>query len=105
MYDVSLLAQSVEPTARLFRLNVILVATIILVIVFLLGAVLIRSGRLLIRRGPPQRASPPFEDVWSQYRITDEQIRAATEENPPDESAPSSAEGDEPPEPGPRDSV
>lgn len=47
---------------------------------FLLGSyAMVKIGRLFVDRTPPEERTE-YADAWSQYRLTDEQIKAAEEQ-------------------------
>jgi hypothetical protein len=63
----------------------LLLATVLVILAFVIGSYLvIRIGRVVTQRpvgGHPTR----YVDAWSGYRLTDEEIAAATEEEPADQ--------------------
>lgn len=82
---------------RLTVLLTMLLLAALLIMLFVLGAyLLIRVGRLVARTRSAVGGKPTeYVDVWSQYRLTEEQIAAATGEphrprydNPTDEDDP-----------------
>lgn len=92
-----------EMTPERFRAEVTLLMTILLgaallIIVFVIGAYLfIRIGQFVSEKPRPEQPTK-YVDAWSQYRLTEEEIQAATDEEPP--AAPG-ADEDEPPPGGP----
>ncbi len=87
----------------LMRLVTTLLISISLILLFVVGAyLLINIGRLITRErvgGKPTQ----YVDVWGNYRLTDEQISAATSEDRErrDRRAPPGARPEGPDEPGP----
>jgi len=97
------------PPAEVKRLSytlALLLVAVLLILAFVVGAYLvIRVGRLLTRDsvgGQPTH----YVDAWSQYRVTDDQIDAATEEgadrdtpgrNPDTDARDADADGENPP--------
>lgn len=73
---------------RWWRLSSVLAVSAVVLTAFVLGSYLmIRAGRaFLARPGRPGRTA--FRDAWSNYRLTDEEIEAATREPPSDEAGP-----------------
>lgn len=62
--------------------------TFVLLMLFLVGSfVMVRLGRAAVARRA-RAAKTEYVDAWSQARVTDEQIRAATDEPPPSEPDP-----------------
>jgi hypothetical protein len=80
------------PLAAADRIAVLtdtLFVTFVLFLVFLVGSfVLVRVGRLLLRTSS-RTTRTRYVDAWSNYRLTDQEIAAATSEHddpqPPDE--------------------
>jgi hypothetical protein len=76
--------------ARLSVLLTILLISALLVLLFVLGCyLLIRAGRFV--REPIAGKPTDYMDVWQDYRLTDDQIAAATAESAddfPDQHAP-----------------
>jgi hypothetical protein len=72
-----------EAARRLTLLLSILLISSLLILLFALGAYLvIRIGRLVARDRAPLGGKPTeYVDAWRQYRLTDEQISAATSES------------------------
>jgi hypothetical protein len=70
---------------HLIILITILLISALLILLFVVGAyLLIRVGRL-VTRGPLGGKPTAYVNVWQQYRVTDEQITAATQEPPADD--------------------
>ncbi len=68
--------------ARLTILLTILLVSALLILLFVVGAYLvIRAGRII--RSPLAGKPTEYVDAWKHYRLTDEQIAAATAEHPP----------------------
>ncbi len=69
-----------EQARRLSLLLAILLLSALLILVFVLGAyLLIRVGRLAARTRTRVGGAPTeYVDAWQQYRLTEEQISAAT---------------------------
>lgn len=88
---------------RLSALLMILMVSILLILVFVIGAyLLIRIGRAVAATG--DRAKPTeYVDAWSQYRLSEDDIAQATEEplgepGKPDEDEPDNdSPGEDPP--------
>jgi hypothetical protein len=82
------LAPSSEPAAgigekRQFALLLLLLISALLILLFVLGAyLLINVGRLIARDRVGGKPTV-YTDAWQNYRLTDEQISAATSEDPP----------------------
>ena len=70
--------------AEMTKLLLIVLGSILLIVIFVVGAYLfIRIGQAVAHDkvgGEPTK----YVNVWGQYRLTDEQIDAATEEEPED---------------------
>ena len=81
-------APSSEPAAgmsekRQFALLLLLLISALLILLFVLGAyLLINVGRLIARDRVGGKPTV-YTDAWQNYRLTDEQISAATSEEPP----------------------
>lgn len=76
-------AAEAQRLRRLSGLLIILLISALLVLLFVIGSYLvIRIGRIV--RTPISGRPTPYVDAWSSYRVTDEQIAAATSEYPPD---------------------
>jgi len=89
---------------RLVLLLTILLISCLLVLLFVVGSyLLIRIGRFV--RKPVAGKPTEYVDAWQQYRLTDEQIAAATAEPPTEGGAPGeppfSPGSDDPTPPGP----
>ncbi len=70
---------------RLLALLVMLLVSALLILLFVIGAYfLIRVGRVVARE-EPRRPPTDYTDAWGQYRLTDEQIAAATGEDESDD--------------------
>ena len=70
--------------AHLTLLLTILLISVLLILLFVIGCYLvIRVGRYV--RSPISGQPTTYVDAWQNYRLTDEQIEAATAEQPPDE--------------------
>jgi hypothetical protein len=83
--------------AELSRMVAILLGAALAILAFAIGAyVFIGIGRAISR---PAASKEPtkYIDAWGRYRVSDEQIRAATEEEvgPDDDTRDSSADADE----------
>ncbi len=77
----------VAKAVQLYVLLTILLIAALLILLFVVGSyLLIRVGRLLARHSVSGKPTP-YVDAWSGYRLTDEQIAAATTEQKPDEGA------------------
>jgi len=71
-------------TAEASRLLAILLGAALLIVLFAVGAYLfIGLGRAVSRPAVDKKPTEYF-DAWSHYRVSEEQIRAATEEEPHD---------------------
>jgi hypothetical protein len=83
---------------RLITLLSVLLISALLILLFVLGAYLvIRVGQFVVRN-PVGGKPTDYVDAWSHYRLTDEQISAATAEGKNDRDTGSSPpEGDSPP--------
>ncbi len=72
-------------TQHLIILITILLISALLILVYVVGAyLLIWIGRL-VARGSIGGKPTPYVDAWQQYRVTDEEIAAATQEPPADD--------------------
>lgn len=75
-------AAEAQQRTRITVLLAILLISALLLLLFVIGCYLvIRIGRVV--RRPVAGAPTEYVDAWRQYRLTDEQIAAATDE-PPD---------------------
>ena len=82
-------------TAEASRLLAILLGAALLIVLFAVGAyVFIGLGRAVSRPAADKKPTEYF-DAWSHYRVSDEQIRAATEEQSHDEGKDEGPEGDD----------
>ena len=103
--------QAFSPQRRVQELEALLrmlTQSFVIFMAFLLGSYLmVRIGRALL--GPQHRESRPTEyvDAWGQYRLSEEQVEAASRQlrdalgtppEPPDESAPPPQPPGEPPD-------
>jgi hypothetical protein len=78
---------------RLVTLLTILLISALLILLFVVGAyLLINVGRFVARERVGGRTTT-YVDAWREYRLTDEQISAATHEEPPAEPGPGSGSG------------
>jgi hypothetical protein len=76
---------------RLYGLVRMMAVSAVALAAFVLGSYLmIRAGRAVLSR-PPPRSTTEYTDAWSRYRLTQEQIEAATRESH-DEDKPSRGE-------------
>ncbi len=86
-------AETLDYNARLaqikhvIRLLTILLVSALLILVFVVGAYLVSWAGRFVTRGAVGGKPTPYVDVWQSYRLTDEQIAAATQEEPPDGDA------------------
>lgn len=94
-----------EEARRLMVLLTILLISALLILLFVLGAyLLIRVGRMVARtRMSVGGKATKYVDAWQNYRLTDEQIAAATSEDRPrsdddDDVWPPETSGDEDPD-------
>ncbi len=91
---------SPSPQQRLLAATSVLTFTAIAAIVFLVGSLLmVRAGRLLVARRAARNRTP-YVDAWGAYRISQEQIAAATgdrSDSPP--GPPPDDREDDPPTP------
>ena len=75
----------------------ILLAAILLILIFVVGSyLLIRIGRSVAQKrvgGKPTE----YVDAWSRYRLTEEEIEAATREQPPEGQGPDQPDDDSAP--------
>jgi hypothetical protein len=85
----SLAIDAVDPVAqtrhftRLTLLLTILLASVLLVLLFVIGSYfVIRLGKIL--RTPVGGTPTPYVDAWRSYRVTDEEIAQATAEDEPE---------------------
>jgi len=71
---------------QLTMLLTLLLISALLILLFVIGAYLvIQMGRLVARARSPVGGEPtPYVDAWSNYRLTDEEIAAATSGDSPD---------------------
>lgn len=78
-------ALRLRQTRELTVLLTILLISVLLTLLFVLGAyLLIRIGRQVARTRTPLGGTPtPYVDAWRQYRLSDAQISAATAEDAP----------------------
>lgn len=68
-------------TAKSLQIGVAtLIISLVLFLVFMLGAYLINRVARLIPTAEPSTTRTEYVDVWSEYRVTDQQIDDATEE-------------------------
>ncbi len=87
--------------ARITLLTILLISAL-LILLFVIGCYLfIRIGRIV--RNPMGGKPTPYVDAWKNYRLTDEQIAAATAEHEPDDEDRDGSAGPDstPPEPKP----
>lgn len=93
-------AAAPPPARKLYVLVSLLAVSAIAVVAFVVGSYLmIRAGRALMRR-QPRKTPTSYVDAWAGYRVTEEQIDAATRESdlPPDPPPSDNPQrGDEPP--------
>ncbi len=91
--------QRVPPERRLYGLVRVVAVSAAALTAFILGSYLmIRAGRAVLPR-PGKQTVTQYTDAWSSYRLTREQIEAATRE-PPQEEGPGSGRRDSgPPHP------
>jgi hypothetical protein len=76
-----------QQVKRLILLLTILLISCLLILLFVVGSyLLIRVGRFV--RQPVAGKPTEYVDAWQQYRLTDEQIAAATAEPPSSGGAP-----------------
>jgi len=101
-------AETIDYDAELARLKhetlvlTILLISALLILLFVVGAyLLIRVGRM-VARNPVGGKPTPYVDVWQSYRLTDEEIAAATREEPPGGDAGRRPASPGEPPPGPR---
>lgn len=95
-----LLQGNVDPAvAKAVQLTVLLTILLIsalLILLFVVGSyLLIRVGRLLAKSTVGGKPTP-YVDAWSSYRLTDEQIAAATAEQAPDDHTDNGPPGSNP---------
>lgn len=83
--------------ARLSAMLTILLISTLLILLFVIGCYLVMFvGRVL--RKPVADKPTNYVDAWRQYRLTDEEIAAATAEHPRDDPQVDRGDPDEPPE-------
>jgi hypothetical protein len=98
---------AIDPDRRAATFLLVVSISALLVVMFALGAYLVvRYGQRLARQQVGGRPTA-YVDAWGHYRLTDEQISAATAEGPPDakdgsEGGGSPPDGPPPDEPPPR---
>lgn len=80
-------AMRMAASQRLVTLLTILLISALLILLFILGAyLLINVGRFVARDRVGGKPTA-YVDVWRNYRLTDEEISAATQEDRPDTDA------------------
>ena len=73
---------------KLAVLLVVMLGAVLLIMLFVIGSYLfMRIGREVSRK-PVGGEPTEYSDAWSGYRVSDEEIAAATQEDPPDSAPP-----------------
>jgi hypothetical protein len=115
LHSASPLLQAPEITRETLRrelsvLLVVMLGSVLLILLFVIGAyLLIRVGRAVSQKGVGGQPTE-YTDAWSRYRLSQEEIEAATREErsdprsqpPPDADGQPEPPSDEPENPGPR---
>ena len=85
--DPQAIERAAAESRRLVTLLTILLISALSIILFVVGAYLvIRAGQFVARERVGGKATA-YVDAWQNYRLTDEQISAATEEKKPERNS------------------
>ncbi len=86
-------------STEIIRLVAVLLGCLLLILLFVLGGYLfLRLGRA-VSQEPLGDKPTEYIDAWSRYRLSDEQIRAATQEDQPPDEPDSQADDSDGPQP------